>query len=128
MRKLSLSGCGLAVALGLLLAGPARAIAAGKPVAPDRPKLLIGAWECVRGACPDEQIQFSVEEGKPLYASWIHQHPGTTGTWSLDGRKLTIRTEGSDQDYEVVSVTRTRLVLREQPGGETAKLRRLPAH
>ena len=127
MRKCFVLGCGLAVALGLILARPARAGAAGKPAAPDHQKLLLGAWECVRGACPDEQIQFSVEDGKNAYASWIHQHPGTTGTWSLDGRKLTIRTEGSDQDYEVVSVTRTRLVLKELPAGETARLRRLPA-
>ncbi len=123
MKRFAVLGCGLAVALGLV--GPAWA--AGKASAPDRQKLLLGAWECVRGACPDEQIQFSVGDGKNAYASWIHQHPGTTGTWSLDGKKLTIRTEGSEQGYEVVSVTRKTLVLKELPAGETARLRRLAA-
>ena len=88
---------------------------------------LIGSWACESGACPDEEIAFSVEDGVRAYNSWLHARPSASdGRWSLTGDRLVIECcEGPDYDYVVVRVTDRELVLRDATTQQEAVLTRI---
>jgi hypothetical protein len=89
--------------------------------------LLIGSWACESGACPDEEIALSVEDGVRAYNSWLHARPSASdGRWSLTGDRLVIECcEGPDYDYVVVRVTDRELVLRDATTQQEAVLTRI---
>ena len=52
---------------------------------------LLGVWLCVQGACPDEQIEFALEDGTRRYRSWLHDRPSVSdGSWSPEDLQLVI--------------------------------------
>ena len=82
--------------------------------------LVVGSWTC-ETSCPDEDIAFTIEDGKQVYASWLHKRPSVVNAeWRLRGADLTVTRDGEVlYEWRVVQVTKTRLVLRdkEPPGG-----------
>lgn len=86
---------------------------------------IAGAWLCVEGACPDEQIEFALEDGTRVYRSWLHDRPAVIdGRWRLDERQLVIAYSDLTERFELIRVTHHTLRLRE-PGGDEALLRRI---
>ena len=82
--------------------------------------LVVGSWTC-ETSCPDEDIAFTIEDGKRVYASWLHRRPSVVNAeWSLRGSDLTVTRDGEIlYEWRVVQVTKTRLVMRdkEPPAG-----------
>ena len=95
---------------------------------PDFSGLLIGSWVCESGPCPDEEIAFSIEEGRQSYNSWLHARPSAVdGNWQLDGNNLLIECcAGLRYEFTIISITGTDLELREQETDEVAVLRHVP--
>ena len=89
------------------------------------PATLLGGWSCVEGACPDEAIAFSIEDGVRVYSSWLHERPSAVdGRWSLEGTRLTIACcDGPDAAYEVLELTPRVLRLRDPDAGDEALLK-----
>ena len=89
------------------------------------PATLLGGWACVEGACPDEAIAFSIEDGVRVYRSWLHERPSAVdGRWSLEGTRLTIACcDGPDAAYEILESTARLLRLRSIDGGDEAVLK-----
>jgi hypothetical protein len=77
--------------------------------------LVIGDWTCEK-SCPDEEIAFTVEDGKHRYASWVNRHPSVVDAeWSLRGSDLTVTRDGEVlYEWKLVKVTKTRLVMRDK--------------
>jgi hypothetical protein len=81
----------------------------------DRATLLVGYWTCEKN-CPDEDIAFTIEDGKRRYASWLHMRPAVVNAeWTLKGSDLTVRREGEViYEWRIVRITKARLVLRDK--------------
>lgn len=95
------------------------------PAAAQDGTTIVGAWRCVEGACPDEQIEFALEDGTRIYRSWLHDRPAVIdGRWKLDARQLVIEYGDLSEPFELIRVTRRTLRLREL-GGDEATLRRI---
>ena len=78
-------------------------------------ELLLGSWSCESGACLDEEISFSVIDGKFVYRSWLHSKPSiTNGSWQLQGQLLTINYHEINTQWLIVEVTPEKLRLQEQ--------------
>jgi hypothetical protein len=77
--------------------------------------LVVGSWSCEK-SCPDEDMAFTIEDGKHRYESWLHQRPAVVNAeWTLRGSDLTVTRDGKVlYEWQVVSVTKTRLVLRDK--------------
>jgi hypothetical protein len=77
--------------------------------------LVVGSWECETN-CPDEEVAFTIEDGKHVYRSWLHHRPAVANAeWSLQGSDLTVTHDsGILYEWRVVQVTNTRLVLRDR--------------
>ena len=77
--------------------------------------LLVGAWTCERN-CPDEDLEFTREDGVRRYASWLHRRPAVVGAhWQLTGADLTVMKERAVlYEWRIIEVSKTRLVLRER--------------
>ena len=82
---------------------------------------LVGNWVCQEGPCLDEEIQFAVEDGEPVYNSWLHARPSASdGTWSLEGDQLTIHCCGGlEMTQTVVELGESTLRLRDSRDDET---------
>jgi hypothetical protein len=70
---------------------------------------LVGDW-CDRDGTSTFQ-EFSIESDG-TFASWLHARPEFNGSWTLDGKHLTVSV-GQDISYRftVKSVSRSKLVL-----------------
>ena len=90
-------------------------------------KSLVGSWECRSGPCIDPEIEFAVEDGKRVFRSWLHHRPGTFGTWSVEGKTVTIVCCGGNDatEYRIVKVTKRELVLRPDDADGNARYRRI---
>jgi hypothetical protein len=77
--------------------------------------LVVGSWTCEK-SCPDEDIAFTIEDGKRRYESWLHMRPATVNAeWTLRGSDLTVTRDGKVlYEWQVVKVTKTQLVLRDK--------------
>ncbi len=79
---------------------------------------LAGYWTCEQ-RCPDEDIAFTIEDGRQQYASWLHGRPAVVNAeWRVDGANLTVT--GDDEmlyEWVVIEVTAVRLVMRERDAG-----------
>lgn len=52
---------------------------------------LPGYWQCDSGGCPDEAVEFALDDGVHTYSSWLHDRPSASdGRWTLQGSTLTI--------------------------------------
>jgi hypothetical protein len=104
----------------LLLAVGMLTLGAENPDNPEREPLLLGNWICESGACPDEEIQFTVEKGRRVYHSWLHQRPSAVnGGWQLEGDVLMVECCGGVRfEWVVVEVGEKELRLREEVGSE----------
>ena len=85
--------------------------------------LVVGSWTCEK-SCPDEDIAFTIEDGKHVYASWLHHRPSVVNAeWTLRGSDLTVTRDGEVlYEWRVVQVTKTRLVLRDKVAPAGGKL------
>lgn len=83
-------------------------------------ELLLGAWSCESGDCPDEEISFSVDRGKFVYNSWLHLRPSTiNGSWQLQGKMLTINHHGRiSTQWLIIEATPEKLFLQRQGTSE----------
>jgi hypothetical protein len=116
-------------ALGLALAGLVLfvpiAAAAECSVTPES---LRGAWEHTSGAGFFQQMEFTSDEGRAVFNSWLHERPEVIGaTWSLE--KCTLRISSlTDRSLSFVYAASMkgsqRLELRES-GRPVAKYRRV---
>ena len=90
-------------------------------------KSLVGAWECRSGPCIDPEIEFAVEDGKRVFRSWLHHRPSAFGTWSVEGKTVTIICCGGDDasEYRIVRVTKRELVLRPDYDDKDSRYRRI---
>lgn len=88
---------------------------------------LVGAWECASGPCIDPEIEFGIEDKVRVFRSWLHQRPASIGTWSVEGKTVTIKC-CSDRTTQlaIVRVNDKELVLREEDEKEVARYRRIP--
>jgi hypothetical protein len=88
---------------------------------------LVGAWECASGPCFDPEIEFGIEDKVRVFRSWLHQRPSALGTWSVEGKTITIKC-CSDRTTElaIVRVNDKELVVREEDEKEVARYRRIP--
>ena len=89
--------------------------------------LLLGDWTCDSGACPDEEISFSLEEGKFVYNSWLHSRPSVTGgSWKKEGKILTVNSEtGISDRWLILEVTPEKMRLQDQDTSEIALFSRI---
>lgn len=100
---------------------------------------LLGAWvedlsdpqdpEC-KHAGPDDicfphdsnELYFTVEDGKKIFNSYIHQRPDSTGCiWSSKGKKIEIQCQESMYSFVVYSITSEVLVLDREGNHSTYK-------
>lgn len=110
---------GLALMLLLATAGQGAAQEA------DIATLIVGSWICESG-CWDEEVQFAIEDGERVYNSWLHARPSASGgSWSVAGNILSIQCcAGIEDEYEVLSVTGTDLIMRDTDSGEETLMKR----
>jgi len=96
--------------------------------APALGKAVIGAWECRSGPCIDPEIEFALEDGKRVFRSWLHNHPGSIGEWSFDGKSVSVLccSSATAWHYTLVRVNKKELVLREEGQKKAAHYRRIP--
>src|SRR5688500_18022979 len=106
---------GMQILILLLLA--ATVSADNKPAVTER--AILGDWCAGSATAFHEEFTLSVEDGKHLFASWLHQRPAVSGTWTLSGRTLTIQSHaGQDYVCSVLSATSRKHVIQaegEQP-------------
>jgi len=88
---------------------------------------LVGSWECASGPCIDPEIEFGIEDKVRVFRSWLHQRPSAVGTWSVEGKTITIKC-CSDRTMKlaIVRVNDKELVVREEDEKEVARYRRIP--
>lgn len=88
----------------------------------------MGSWKSQSG--PFEQMELSVEDGRPVFRSWLHDRPDVIGgSWQLDGCALRISAGQSYPvrwDLEVGTVSRKRLTVRELGERRFVTYRRIP--
>ncbi len=93
-----------------------------KASAPVTELMIRGDWCAGSKNAFHEEFALDVENGVRVFSSWLHQKPALYGTWELKGRTLTVHGENGDlMEYNILSASRTRLVVRE-------KLARHPGH
>jgi hypothetical protein len=94
----------------------------------EREALLIGAWSCETGLCPDDEVEFALEDGERIYNSWIHNRPGVAGArWKLSGNDLTVtHASGLGYRWRVVRLSATALVLYDKDQRREVGFKRLP--
>ena len=89
---------------------------------------LIGAWETQQG--PFEQMEFTTQDDRQEFNSWLHERPEISGgNWTLSACALQIRSGRADSDswqFQVLSLSATRLTLRERAGRKSIVYRRIP--
>ncbi len=105
--------------LYLLIAGASIALCAWAE--PDTLALgLLGYWQCESGDCPDEAVEFAINDGVYTYNSWLHDRPSASdGRWALHGTTLDISCcEGIEYHYTVIDVNDERLLLRDTDAPE----------
>ena len=90
-------------------------------------KTLIGNWACKSGPCIDPEIEFAVEDGKRVFHSWLHHRPGSFGTWSVEGKVVTIVccSGQNTSEYRIVRVNKRELILRADGDTVNARYRRI---
>ena len=88
----------------------------------------MGSWKSRNG--PFEQMELSMEDGRPTFRSWLHDRPDVIGgSWQLDGCALRISAGQSYPvrwDLEVGTVSRKRLIVRELGERRFVTYRRIP--
>ena len=111
---------GLILTAPVILTAPALQTVLAEPEILD-PTALVGNWICREGPCLDEEIQFAVEDGEPVYNSWLHARPSASGgTWSLEGDRLTITCCGRlEMTQIIVELGESTLRLRDSGEDET---------
>jgi hypothetical protein len=60
-------------------------------------------------------MAFTLENGRRVFRSWLHDRPEHTGQWTLRGRQVVIRIPGAaafDETLRIVEVNQKRLVVR----------------
>lgn len=84
--------------------------------------LVLGSWACDSGACPDEEISFSIEEGKSVYNSWLHSRPAIAGgSWKLEGKLLSVdHGIGTSDRWILLEVTPEKMRLQDQGTSQVA--------
>lgn len=92
-------------------------------------KSLTGAWAQVSRTGAFEQMEMSVEDGRRVFHSWLHERPEITdGQWRLKGCTLEIRAPSASAPtytFTVISVDGKRLTLREAGEPGMARYRRI---
>lgn len=113
--------------LAAALAIPAVLLTSFSVAAQSLSERLQGNWACVSGPCPDSEIQFTVEDGRRVYNSWLHARPSASGgSWTLEGRKLSTECcAGIREEWVVLRADRARLHLREAGSSHTAIFKRI---
>ena len=105
-------------------------LAAGASAAPCAvaARELLGAWRSRGG--PFEQMELTVQGGHQVFNSWLHDRPEVSdGRWMLSGCTLQISAGRSGEGtwaLEVMSLSASRLALREQGERRAAIYRRVP--
>src|SRR5687768_16964369 len=114
----------MSVLMVMLAVQVGSAAAPGPPAATEA--LLLGGWTCERH-CPDEDLEFMIEEGVRRYSSWLHMRPAIVNAqWRLEGADLTVmKATGVLYEWRIVDISKTRLVLREKGGKNDIVLRRI---
>jgi hypothetical protein len=102
-------------------------VASARSAQPAEPaKAIVGYWGCRSGPCFDPEIGFTVDEGERVFQSWLHQRPGASGRWSVEGKTLTVVCcSGQTYKYRIVRVNKRELVLRGEDEKESARYRRI---
>lgn len=87
---------------------------------------ILGAWSCRKGPCFDPEIEFSIEEDRQMFRSWLHHRPSAFCEWSLRERSLTLTCgSGLTLNYEVIKASRKTLILRQEGEKQSARYRRI---
>jgi len=98
----------------------------GSVIGETQHELLLGYWICQKGHCMDPEIYFGIEEKKHIYSSWLHARPAATGTWSVEGNRLSIECcSGFKSEWEIIRVDQRVLVLRHEISRETGEYSRI---
>ncbi|MDM0056466.1 hypothetical protein [Variovorax fucosicus] len=114
-----------AALVAALLVATASAVAA--PVCAVRAHDLLGSWQS--GSGPFEQMAFSMDNGRPLFNSWLHDRPDVSGgSWQLTGCALRISSGRGDAQWnlEVATLSAKRLTVRERGQRKLTTYRRIP--
>lgn len=83
---------------------------------------LLGAWKSRNGDGAFETMEFSVDGGRRLFNSWLHERPEfNNAQWRLDGCRLTIA-QGADDatSFEFVASLRGKILRIQEAGDEKA--------
>ena len=77
--------------------------------------VILGDWCAGSKYAFHEEFSLEVGEDGHAFHSWLHQRPALDGSWTLNGRTLTIRgANGDTMVYQILSATKRRLVMREK--------------
>ncbi|MGH1542048.1 MAG: hypothetical protein ACRBHB_16595 [Arenicella sp.] len=63
----------------------------------DSDESLYGAYRYISGETLYEEFELSSDH---VFSSWLHQRPGTSGTWSLKNQVLYIKEDGLDNEIQ----------------------------
>jgi hypothetical protein len=66
-------------------------------------------------------IDFSTEDGKYIYRSWLHERPFETGTYAQQGCSLAIETAAGSTTYKIVRLQGNQLWLEDSNDGAVEK-------
>jgi hypothetical protein len=85
---------------------------------------ILGDWCAGSASAFHEAFSLTIDDGAHVFASWLHERPAESGTWTLAKRTLTIHGQsGTDYVYSVESASSKRLVLRARNGKPETYLR-----
>ena len=88
--------------------------------AEDAQQLILGDWCAGPDPAFHETFSLTIEEERQVFASWLHERPAESGSWTLKKGILRIQTHaGQTYVYSVVRLTPTKLVL--QQDGQAAE-------
>ena len=91
-------------------------------------KSLTGSWEQVSRAGAFEQMELSLDNGRRVFHSWLHERPEITdGQWSLKGCTLEVRVPSApalNYTFTVIAADGKRLILREAGESGVGRYRR----
>ena len=115
------------VLTGIVLIGIALVIWFVSPSKTDLEQLLIGQWLCESGACPDEEVSFSMEGDERSYKTWLHSRPSVIdGEWLLETKTLiTVCCDGLKSEWQIMQITDKELTLEAMDSSEKAILSRI---
>jgi hypothetical protein len=87
-------------------------------VAPE--SFVLGQWCSGSESTTYESFELSLEANTRVFRSWLHARPESTGTWTFDGRELSI---SGGPTYRVLSLSPAKMELQYQGGAQEIYLR-----